>query len=215
MYKTLLILLLSALTAACSSNSESENNANRHPEAIAPGNDTDDDYTGDDENKSYELGQITFTAEGQTHHIIQFGIDPYTAMVWFTPESGIDPTASVVFKSADFGTTAMVNFKEFDAMQNNFEGEKQIIQSQPIVSFTKGDTTYMFNEGNITFNDFSRKTGKVKLQATGQCYRTVLTNPEALQQNIEATLEINAAIPHSSVDGVMHKTEAAAIFNIQ
>ncbi|WP_416944021.1 hypothetical protein [Xanthomarina gelatinilytica] len=175
----------------------------------------DDDYTGDDENRSYKLGTITFAVEGNIHTVTQFGIDPYTVMMWFTPESDVDPMAGVVFKSDDFKTSSMVNFNDFDGMQTNYNGQKPIKDGQSIVSFAVDDVTYIFSEGTITIDDFSRKTGKVKLKVDGKANKSVWGKPAEMKMDIPATLEIDAYMPFSNVDGMTHKTEAADKFNVQ
>ncbi len=211
---TIIFLLMSLFLFACGGekkgNSSSDSNANSSTEI-----NTEDNDTGDNANRSYKLGKVIFTAEGGTREIEQFGIDPYTIMTWVTPKSGVEPTANVIFKSNDLQITSMVYIQDFDAMQTNYNGQKTIKSGQPIVSFTAVDITYMFSEGTITVNDFSRKTGKVKLKVEGKCNKSVLSDPSAMKTDLPASLEIDAFMPFSSVDGVRLKTEAADKFNVQ
>ncbi len=175
----------------------------------------EDDYVGDDENRRYKLGEINFTIEGETITIDDFGIDPYTIMTWFTPESGIEPMASVVFKSSGFKISSMVSFKDFDAMQYSYQGQKTIENGMPIVSFVNDDVTYMFSAGEVSIEDFSRKTGKVKLRVEGKVHRVVLGNPSEMKTDLPASLEIDAYMPVSNIDGTTFKTESAQKLNIQ
>lgn len=203
------------LSCNSSGNSNEDNSDVSVANTQSDEDETDDDYTGDEQNRSYELGTITFTAEGKAHAIKKFGIDPFTAMTWFTPESGADPMANVVFKSDDFKQSSMVYIQDFDAMQTTYHGTKEIKNSQPIVSFVEGDNTYMISDGTLTVEDFSRKTGKIKLKVTGKWNKSVLTNPSAMKMDINATLEIDAYMPFASIDGAFSKTEAADKFKVQ
>lgn len=212
----LVVAICFGMMSCNSSGNANENNSNVSVANTQSDEDeSDDDYIGDDQNRSYPLGTITFATEGKTHTIEKFGIDPYTAMTWFTPESGVEPMANVVFKSDDFKKTAMVNIQDFDAMQTTYQGTKEIKNSQPIVSFVEGDNTYMVSEGTLTVEDFSRKTGKIKLKVIGKWNKSVLTDPSAMKMDIDATLEMDAYIPFASIDGAFSKTEAADKFKVQ
>lgn len=214
--KIFTFLAISLLLLACGGkNKENSISKLSNNSTTEIGAEEDDDYTGDDENRSYKLGKITFTAEGKTSTVDNFGLDPYTAMAWFTPESDVEPMASVVFKSVDFKRTLLLIFKDFDAMQTNFSGKKTLSGGLPTVNFTDGENTYMFTEGELVVETFSRKTGKVKFKATGKCTRSVWGDPSAMKQNMPSTLEVDAFMPFSNVDGTTFKTEAAQKFNIQ
>lgn len=175
----------------------------------------EDDYVGGDKGKSYSFGKISLQVDGETLDITSFGLDPYTVMNWFTPESGATPMAGVVFKSADFKRTLLVSFKDFDAMQTNFTGEQTLKNGLPTINLTDGENTYMFTEGSLLVESFSRKTGKVKLKATGKCTRSSWGDPSAMKQNLPCTLEVDALMPLTNVDGLVGKTEASQKFNIQ
>ncbi|WP_268036555.1 hypothetical protein [Algoriphagus sp. PAP.12] len=207
------LLIVLPLTISCSTPSKSSmevSNQDSQPlEEIA------DDYIGNEEDQSLRLGKIEFSAENQTLEIQDFGIDPYTVITWFTPESGIASMAGVVFKSHDFQQTVLINFSDFDSMETDFIGEKEVEQSQPIISFGAGPTSYMFSEGKVSFKSFSRKTGKVTLRVEGKCNKTVLTDPSALKTGVEATLIIDAWMPYASIDGLSKLTEAAEKFHIK
>lgn len=212
MIKKLLLFMVIVITMSCQSNTKE----NKPPGLSATETDEtplNDNYSGDsnenNEKTSYNLGNITFAAEGNTYVIDKFGLDPYTAITWFTPKSGIDPMASVVFKSEDFKNSILINFKDFDAMQTSYSGQKEIVNIQPIVSFVHNETTYMFSSGTISIEQFSRKTGEIKLKVIGKCNKVVMADPSAMKQNVDATLEINAIMPFASVDGMSKKTEAA------
>lgn len=214
-----LILLIAGLLSSCNLSNKKDKaeqsiETTSHQKNTSEEEYIDDDYIGDEEKRSYELGTITFSSEDKIHYITNFGIDPYTVMMWFTPESGVNPMANVVFKSDDFKISTMVNFKDFDAMQTNFRGQKKIEYGQPIVSFVADDVTYMFQEGTITINDFSRKTGKVKLKVEGKVNKSVWGKPDEMKTDVPATLIIDTYIPFANVDGTTYKTEATDKFNV-
>lgn len=212
MKKTLLFLVVIGLLFGCQSKNETQNQneeSNQNQETV------EDDDVGDDENKSYALGKITFSAEGQTVSITDFGLDPYTVLTWFTPESGIDAVAAVVFKSSDFKKSFLFTMKEFDTMQTDFSGEKSIQNGMPNFTFSSGDNNYTFSEGTVSIADFSRKTGHVKLKVSGKCNKVVMFNPSDMKTDLEATLEVDALMPYASIDGVATITESAKKINIK
>ena len=212
MKKTAFLVVTIIWMFSCSSPSKSSMEVSNQDSQ--PMEETEDDYIGNEEDQSLQLGKIQFSAENQTFEIHEFGIDPYTAITWFTPESGIASMAGVVFKSHDFQQTVLINFSDFDSMETDFIGVKEVEQSQPIISFGSGPTTYLFSEGTVSFRSFSRKTGKVTLRVEGKCNKTVLTDPSALKTEIEATLIIDAWMPFASIDGLTKLTEAAEKFQI-
>lgn len=167
-----------------------------------------------DQNKSYSLGNISFTVDGKTYTITNFGMDNTTEIIWFKPENGTDAFAGVVFKSSDFDKSTQINIADFDTMQHTYKGTKQIEDGMPIITFSSGSANYIFDSGVIYIEEFSRKTGLVKIKVKGKCTKTNVSVTSEFIENLDANLEIDAIMPYASINGMATLTEAASKLNI-
>ncbi len=214
MKRLLYILLLAGILMSCGSDDEGYiDNDDAQYESVDD-NSEGENVQEDNKNKAYRLGKVTMTAEGKTLTIENYGIDPYTVMNWFTGKDGATPMAGVVFKSSDFESTLLVNMKDFDTSKDEYKGKMEIENSQPTASFGQDGVTYMFTSGTMEIDEFSRKTGKVKIRLEGKCNKTVMFEPTQMKTDVPATLEIDAYMPLYVLDGVAGKTEAASNYSL-
>lgn len=122
--------------------------------------------------------------------------DDKSELMFYTKESILNVDAACKIQSADKKSRVNISVEGLGKGKDEYKGNVSISKSHSLANFRKGETDYTFIEGDMEIQEFSKKTGKVKLKVTGTGTMRIGKSYKDMKLDVPAEMEINVTIPN-------------------